>query len=436
VRDQRIDQSESAWVAESAPAAPRAPLAGLARADVAVLGGGLTGVSAAWHLRERHPELGIALVEARVLGNGASGRNGGQVLNWINGVDPATPEQARRVYEATLAGIDLAEDFARRFGPANCFRRQGCLEVYTHPARAERGAVRAEWLRSIGIPAEFIPASALGIRAASGALRDPRAGRINAYALLQAMRSALVSAGISVYESTPVSRVRLGAEISLETPRGELRARSLVLATGAYSPALGFFRNGLLPIHSHVIATAALPPDAIESSGWGSWDGFSDDMDRIAYACRTPAGRIVFGGGGNAAYSYRLGGAPVASTAALARAERFMGERLARYFPALASAPIAHRWSGPLDLSFDRVCSIGVGLAGARVFHALGYSGHGLALALLAGRVIADLYDDHPEPWRELPFFQKPLPWIPPEPLRWLGYQAVTRATGRSPRKR
>jgi glycine/D-amino acid oxidase-like deaminating enzyme len=70
------------------------------------------------------------------------------------------------------------------------------------------------------------------------------------------------------------------------------------------------------------------------------------------------------------------------------------------------------------------------------VYHALGYSGHGVSLALLAGRVLADLYEGNHEPWRELPFYQKRLLPLPPEPLRWLGYQAYTRLTGRSPRKR
>jgi len=98
--------------------------------------------------------------------------------------------------------------------------------------------------------------------------------------------------------------------------------------------------------------------------------------------------------------------------------------------------PVEHRWSGPLAITLDRVCSMGVGGDHRNVYHALGYSGHGVALALLAGRVLADLHDDHHEPWRELPFYQKRLLPIPPEPLRWLGYQTYTRLTGKSPRKR
>ncbi len=435
MRDQSFDRNTSAWVAECEAPQPTPALAGRVATDVAIVGGGLTGVSTAWHLRERHPELGIALLEARELGHGASGRNGGQVLNWVNGVRPESPEEACRIHAATRAGIDLAEDFARRFGPPDCFRRQGCLEVFTDAARAERAAQHAEWLRAAGIPAEFVPAKALGVRGTHGALLDPVAGRINSLALLQAMRPVLIAAGIAVHEQTPVRRVRLGGEIALETPAGELRAHALVLATNAWTPSLGFFRRGLLPLHSHALATAPLPEDLWARIGWGRWDGFSDDMDRIAYACRTPGGRVLFGGGGNAAYTYRFGGSPNARAVDLDRAVGFMRHRLTGYFPELANVPIAHRWSGPLGITLDRICSIGVGLAAPRVYHALGYSGHGLALSLLAGRVIADLYDDHHEPWRDLPFYQKRLLPLPPEPLRWLGYQAYTRLTGRSPRR-
>jgi glycine/D-amino acid oxidase-like deaminating enzyme len=403
---------------------------------VAIVGGGFTGVSTAWHLRARRPDLGIALLEAGVLGQGASGRNGGQVLNWINGVTPDTPEAARRIHTATRAGIDLAEELAGRFAPPGTFRRQGCLEVYTDARRAEAAEAHVSELRAAGIPAEWLPAQALAVRGACGALLDPLAGRLNGFALLQSLRPVLVECGVVVHEHSPVRRVRVGAEIALETPHGELRARALVLATNAWTPALGFFRNGILPLHSHALATAPLPPERWVEIGWGSWDGFSDDLDRIAYACRTPGGRLLFGGGGNAAYEYRYGGVPVASGAGEARATPFLRDVLTRYFPGAAHVPVEHRWSGPLAITLDRVCSMGVGGEHRNVYHALGYSGHGVALGLLAGRVLADLYDDHHEPWRELPFYQKRLLPFPPEPLRWLGYQLYTRLTGRSPRKR
>ena len=430
-----LDPNRSVWVAESE--APRAApkLAGRIATDVAIVGGGLTGVSTAWHVRRRRPELGIALLEAGVLGQGASGRNGGQVLNWINGVTPETPEAARRIHAATRTGIDLAEELAGRYAPAGTFRRQGCLEVYTDTRRAEEAHARAEALRAAGIPAEFLSAPALGVQGARGAILDPLAGRLNGFALLQALRPVLLAEGVALHEHTPVQRVRAGAEIVLETPAGEVRARALVLATNADTPGLGFFRRGILPLHSHVLATEPLAEDLWPRLGWGRWDGFTDDLDRIAYASRTPGGRLLFGGGGNPAYAYRFGGTPVVDARDGDAPERFLRGALARYFPALAGVAIANRWAGTLAITLDRVCSMGVGGEHRNVYHALGYSGHGVALALLAGRVLADLYEGNHEAWRELPFYQKRLLPLPPEPLRWLGYQLYTRLTGRSPRR-
>jgi len=439
VRDQpdpNRDPNRSVWVAESAPPEPAPPLAGALTTDVAIVGGGFTGVSTAWHLRQRDPGLGIALLEAGVLGQGASGRNGGQVLNWINGVEPETPDEARRIHGATRAGIDLAEELATRFAPAGTFRRQGALEIVTDAARADAAARRVEFLRSAGIPAEFVPESRLGIHGAKGAVLDPLAGRLNGFALLQALRPVLRAAGVALHEGTRVRRVRVGREIALETECGEVRARSLVLATNGYTPGLGFFRLGLLPLHSHVLATEPLADADWERIGWGAWDGFTDDLDRIAYAARTPGGRLLLGGGGNDAYSYRLGGATVASERAAARATPFMRGVLARYFPGAASAKTERVWAGTLGLTLDRVCSMGVRGEHRNVYHALGYSGHGLALAALAGRVLSDLYAGDPAPWKGLPFLDRHPPRLPPEPLRWLGYRLYTAATGRSPRRR
>jgi len=441
MKDQRLDRyqalgvTESVWVAESEAPRPTPRLASRLSADIAIIGGGFTGVSTAWHLSQRHPDLRVALLEAHVLGHGASGRNGGQVLHWINGVTAETPEALRRIHAVTQLGIDLAEQLAGRYAPPGTFRRQGCLEVYTDSQRAEQAHANVEAWRRAGIAAEFLPARALAIERACGAILDPLAGRLNGFALLQSMRPVLQAAGVMVYEDTPARRVRPGAEVVIETPSGEVCARAVVLATNADTPALGFFRREILPLHSHVLATAPLADEQWSSIGWGSWDGFTDDMDRIAYACRTPGGRLLFGGGGNPAYTYRFGGAAAIDVRVGDTASRFMQRALAGYFPALARAPIAHRWAGLLAITFDRICSMGVGGAHRNVYHALGYSGHGVALALLAGRVLADLYDGNHEAWRDLPFYQKRLLPLPPEPLRWLGYQAYTHLTGRSPRK-
>ncbi len=434
---QPIDSNESPWRLEAGHDEPAPRLLGPARADVTIVGGGLTGLSTAYHLVERFPERRIAVLEARAVGNGASGRNGGQILNWINGVSDRDPELTRRVHATTRQGIELGASLSLACGVPEAFAQEGCLEIYTNSARAERAQERVERLAGLGIPLEWIPAGRLGFAGACGASADPLAGRLNALALLRAMKRNLLGRGVAIHEHSPVERIEEGRQVRVRTERGEIRSSTLVLATNGYTPALGYFRWGLLPMQARVLATRPLDAESVAQLGWGGCVGFSDDLDRIAYGCRTAAGRIVFGGGGNSGYGYRLGGRLPAAATEPGERHHFdaVEARLRHYFPRLRDVPIEHRWSGVLGITLDRVCSMGIGGEHGNVLHALGYSGHGLALALLAGRVLTDLYAGDHAPWRDLPFYQRRFRPLPPEPLRWAGYQAYTRLTGRSPRR-
>src|SRR5688572_21190603 len=109
-----IDENRSFWVSGKAPYEPQPPLSRDITCDVAIIGGGFTGVSTAWHLSERLPEKSVVLLEARTLATGASGRNGGLMLNWVNGVETTDTEHAKLVYDATREGIDLVEGIIRR----------------------------------------------------------------------------------------------------------------------------------------------------------------------------------------------------------------------------------------------------------------------------------------------------------------------------------
>ena len=137
--------------------------------------------------------------------------------------------------------------------------------------------------------------------------------------------------------------------------------------------------------------------------------------------------------GHNAAYGYRYGGRPdwegVADHDAVYR-------RFLKYLPGAADIPVAHRWTGAVGLTWNRICSMGVRGEARNVYYGVGYSGHGVTLANLAGRVIADLFDHQEAEWAGQPFFKGEMAWMPPEPFRWIGYHTVTRLTGKSPRKR
>jgi glycine/D-amino acid oxidase-like deaminating enzyme len=433
-----IDDNDSVWTATARASEPATPLAGDVRADVVIIGAGFTGMSTAYHLSRRFPERRVVVLEAKRIGNGASGRNGGMALHWVNGVEVRDAERARRLYALTSEVLTWFDDVAREHGFPLRFQKTGCLEILTEARRAEEAHEKAERLASWGLPIQFLRGAALTdkLRAqgALGATFDPTTGRLNGLDLLHGLRDVVVARGVAIHEHSPVVRIDEGREHVVTTPGGTVRAPALVLATNGYTPSLGYFRGGIIPLHSHCIATEPIDLDRWKALGWGDVAAFSDDLDRIAYASLSEDGRLLFGGGGNGAYSYYYGGRTSAPTPP-DKKFAFVRGILARYFPEAKKLRITHRWTGTLGVTLTRVCSMGVRGEHKNVFYALGYSGHGVVLANLAGRVLADLYSDHHEPWRDLPFYQAPLFGIPPDPFRWVGYHAFTALTGRSPRR-
>ncbi len=433
-----IDENRSLWAARAAPREPLPPLRGERDADVVIIGGGFTGMSAAYHLAQRHPHRKIVLLEARRIANGGSGRNGGLMLNWVNGVEPGDPGRAAAIWRATKAGIDLVEGIIREHALDVRWRRDGTLSVHTRSAGLDEAAREVEALRAEGLPLQVLDGSALPARlrlaGALGATFDPTSGHLDGVSFLEALLPVVRGLGVDVYEGTPALRVTEGSTCRVDTPEGAVRAGAVVLATNAYTPRLGYFKDRLFPLFAHVVATAPRPEAEWAARGWAPGvAGFDDDLDRIAYGCMTTEGEVVFGGGHNAAYGYGFGGATAW------RAEADYGavhRRLLQYMPAAADVPVAHRWTGPVALTWNRICAMGVRGDHQNVYYALGYSGHGVTLANLAGRVLADLYDKDDAAWRGLPFYQGPMAWMPPEPARWLGYHMVTALTGKSPRKR
>jgi glycine/D-amino acid oxidase-like deaminating enzyme len=429
-----FDDNHAVWLEGAADDTPAPPLEVDLDVDVAIIGGGFTGVTTAYHLSQRFPERRIALLEAKRIANGASGRNGGMMLNGISFTED--PDVAAREYALTKQTVDDVEALIRKHALRVRFRRDGCVHLATSQKSADEAQAHAEQLASRGVPLRFtrdVP-SVLRVRngSAFGATIDPNEGLINGVDLLRAMRPLL--GGVHVYESTPVTRIREGDTITLATPRATVRAKAIVLATSGYTPHLGYFRTGLLPVISHVIATDPLPPDRLARIGLDKHAGFFDDLPRLAYCGVDTEGRLLFGGGATNAYAYRFNNATTYDAKPGDTGARATRDVLLNYLPELADIPIRHRWSGPLDLALRRFVAMGV--LGKNIFYSVGYSGHGVTLANLAGRVLTDLYSDVHEPWRDYAFYMKRPTGIPPEPFRWLGYQLIARLTGQSPWKR
>lgn len=435
-----IDDNQSFWVSQTPDYRPTPPLSQNITADLAIIGGGFTGVSTAYHFSERYPEKRVVLLEAKSLANGASGRNGGLMLNWLAVGDGDSPEMTARIYRTTHAAIGMIRAIIERHQLPVRYRVDGTMTLYTDAQRAEAAHAEAELMQSLGIPEQFLDSAALAgkLRAqgAHGALFDPNSGQINGAQLVRGLRPVLTERGVEIYEGTPVLKIREGREIALTTPNGEVRAKAIVIATNGYTSKLGYFRDALFPLHSHVYATAPLTPDQQRELGWGQVAGFSDDMDRISYGALTTDGTIVFGGGSNQSYAYLFNNrtAYPGTPGSALRAFAAMQDTLAGYLPNSRSLPIAHRWTGTLGITLNRQLLMGVRGDDRNIFYSIGYCGHGVTLGNLAGKVLTDLYSGDDEQWRGLPFYCQPYPRIPPEPFRWIGYQTFTRLTGKSPR--
>lgn len=420
-----LDDNVSVWVEDNLDYQPRPSLKQNITADLAIIGGGFTGVSTAYHFSLRYPEKRVVLLEAKTLGNGASGRNGGQMLNWGRG-GKTDDAGLQRNYQVTSRAIDTMEAIVREHKLIVGFRRDGVYKGLTTIRAAERAHIEVEYAQRLGIPLIYLDQQAisekLGARGFYGAVLDPTEGQINGAQYVRALREILIKAGVAIYENTPVLDVTEGAEVRLDTPDNEVRAKAILLATNAYTHYLGYFRYEIFPAHSLVLATAPLSTEQLENIGWKEGSGLDDDFMLLSYLNMTPDKRVLIGGTpAGYKYTYNNRTAFPGSMQSLNLEFQKLYQTLQAYFPDL-SAPVTHRWTGPVALNMNSVSGM-MGVRGEykNIYYALGYCGHGVVLANLAGELITDLYSHNDEKWRGLPFYQPQVFPIPPEPFRWVG---------------
>jgi glycine/D-amino acid oxidase-like deaminating enzyme len=210
----------------------------------------------------------------------------------------------------------------------------------------------------------------------------------------------------------------------LTTPAGEVRARAAVLAVNGYSASLGFMADRIVPVHTFIVLTEPLNDRQLAAIGWRRRTSLETMRNFIHYFRLTADNRIAFGGEDAKLFwggSYRDADRPTF---------RRLEARFREFFPSLAGVRFTHAWGGVLGVTLDMFPTFGVGGRRANIFHAAGYSGHGVALsnyagAILAPRILCRLGARVPCEGPVQPFFYGRLPtWLPPEPLRWLGLQA------------
>jgi glycine/D-amino acid oxidase-like deaminating enzyme len=401
------------------PAEREPPLAGEARADVAIVGGGITGLATALALREVGAD--VAVLERDFCGAGASGRSAGHLTPTIGKDLPTLVRLQGETRAAALArladrAVGCAEELLRRYAIECDYTASGNVLAGLHPRQRDRLARAAEVAARLGAKVAFLDEAEVRRRGLPDCVRfgvlEERGGTLDPGKLVRGLRRAALAAGCRLYEGSEARAIAPGREPRVETERGSLRAEQMVVAANAYAPAtLGFLRHRLVPLRVTLFATHPLAPSERAALGWPGREGLYT-AHQVLESWRTTAdGRLV---GGSRFVRYGFGSRLAAGDSP--RLLRRLAALLAERFPGLA-AEIDVFWGGWIGASLDFLPLLGIRGRERKVHYGLAYNGHGLAQACLFGRLLADAVQGRRSEEAEL-LARRGIP-LPPEPLRW-----------------
>jgi glycine/D-amino acid oxidase-like deaminating enzyme len=436
LHDTHIRQHDATgwWLEEAGGADPLPPLSGSLDADVVVVGGGYTGMWTAWHLLEHDPSTDIVLLEAGLCGHGPSGRNGGFCESmWLSAPilrERFGDEPARALLDASSQSVGDIGAWCAGNDVDAWFDQSGYMCVSTAPAFDDVGRHAVQAAADLGAPDAVQELSAAEVRERCASPVFRRGVFVPDFATLQPARLALglrrllVDRGVRVFEGSRAHALRSGPGVTVETPRGAVRASAAVLAVGPAARSVVSLSSRLTVTSSHIVLTEPVP-DLLEELGWTGGECITDGRTLLHYFRTTPDARIAFGwGGGRLACGARLNGR--------VEVDREMAEEVARHveriFPGVRDRGIAHAWGGPIDVSPSHIPQIG-SFPDAPVHYAFGFTGNGVGPSHLAGRALASLALERRDEHTRLPIVGSDAgAWVPPEPFAWLGGNVVRSA--------
>jgi gamma-glutamylputrescine oxidase len=298
-----------------------------------------------------------------VLGNGASGRNGAMVLTMTDdrymqlSADPAVD---KRIYDLTAQNIQALLKLSVVTGIDCELETNGALQVLSTSEEVRAAQRYVQAARSVGMPVEFWSkqrvTSAIGTGLYQGAFFDPNGGHLHPMKLVQVWKAAAESAGAEIYENTVVTSIEEGPEHLVHTAGGPtVKAKSLVLATNAFTSKLGYFRNSIVPVHEYVATTPPLSEQQLADIGWQTRVPFNDSRTEVVYLGLTRDNRIHIGGG-RPSYFFNNGlGDPDDAAPHYAQLRR----ELVRIYPGLEGIEFDATWGGVVDCSLNESPSVG-----------------------------------------------------------------------------
>ncbi|MGN6425928.1 MAG: NAD(P)/FAD-dependent oxidoreductase [Leifsonia sp.] len=413
------------WI-EDAPGDPYPRLTGDISCDLAVVGGGYSGLWTALLAARENPGARVVLLEGRRIGWAASGRNGGFCEASLTHGDEngrsRFPEEFDRLQELGMANLDEIGATIAELGMDAEFERNGAIDLATEPhqvpwlreAAAEAGE-DARFLNAAAGQAEVHSPSYLG-----GLLRTRDSALVHPAKLARALARACEAAGVEIFEHSPVEGI--GEGTTLYTPQGVVRSRRTALATNVFPSLLKRNRLATVPVYDYVLMTEPLSAQQLAAIGWSGRQGLGDSANQFHYYRLTRDNRILFGGY-DAVYHY--GGRVRERYEDRPETFRRLASHFFTTFPQLEGLTFTHRWAGAID-TCSRFCAFFGTARGGTVAYATGYTGLGVAATHFGARVMLDLLDGRSTERTELALVKsRPLPF-PPEPAAALGI-ALTR---------
>ncbi len=418
------DPPDSMWQETYGPYTPGPSLTEDRTVDVAIIGGGFTGLTTAYELKRADPGLEVAVLEAREIGYGSSGRNGSFGMTVVGLGFSATAlikgkDYLARAHRYMERAVDTLWELIQREELDADAIRPGFLRVATTSGYQKKIRKEVELMNSLGFDdIHYLEGEDVRERVNSplhmGAMWEPRLVLIHPLKLVRAERELAERVGARVYENSPVTKVRRqeGKPLRLETPGGTVTAEKVVFATNAYSHLFPSLKRKQVPAFTYMQATEPLTEEQLEPIGWKGREGVEDARNLIHFYRLTSDNRIAIGAG-PVGFSW-------ANDLDHDRSEHAwqeQAEHLRVTFPHLRDVKFTHRWGGPFSVTLDLNPAIGY-VGNEQAVYSLGCIGHGVSMTHLNAQTIRDLILEKETDLTESPFVNRTvIPW-PPEPIR------------------
>ena len=367
------------------------PLRGSHKADVIIVGGGFTGLSTAYHVRQKFPEKHIVILEGACCGYGASGRNGGFCIatDLIRELEETDPDLRQEYLNVSFYGLNFIKEMIAKHGVECDLEENGMLGVALNDKQVQELKDYQDTLMGFGLDSTFIQGNRLDSEIKSprclAGLDIPYGAILNPAKLAREMKRVVEDVGVEVRERSVVTRIIPGKVNWVDTEFGDIQAPVLVVALNAYAHKLGFFRNRSFPISVFQIATEPLSKEQWESIGWRKRQGLYDMRTMFSYLVLTQDRRIIMGGSGAEYYDKD----ELCSGYDKKYTERITKD-LFSFFPQLEGLKVEHTWGGTTTYTLDRIPSVGVIGDHHNIYYGVGLS-EGVPTTQTFGRVIADL---------------------------------------------